>query len=121
MCRMFTLLSRLPCFFPIIPIVNFIRGYFQGCINTVPTCFYYLRGIIRSYPQTFLRLLAHILSRKGRDVFLLVSPISLAGNYLVSSTYLIRGKMLCQFCFRSQFSVRTSPRTPCPHLIPDNL
>jgi len=120
-CRMFALLSLLSCFFPIIPIVPFIRGYIQGCINSVPACFYYLREIIRLDPQMFLRLLARVLSRKRRDVFLLVSPISWAGNYLVSSTYIIRGKMLCQFCFRSQFSVRTSPRTPCHHLIPDNL
>ena len=121
MCRMSTLRSLLSCFSHIIPTVPFIDGYIQGCINAVPTCFYYLRGIIRLDPQQFLRLLARVLSRKGRDVFLLVSPISWAGNYLVSSTYLIRGKMLCQFCFGSQFSLRTSPRTPCPHLIPDNL
>jgi hypothetical protein len=65
----------------------------------------------------FLLPLARVLSRKGRDVFLLVSPISWAENYLVYSAYLLRGKMSILF----EVSVRTSPRKPFPRLIPDSL
>ena len=98
------LLARLSSFSPIIPIVPSIRGHIQGCLTQSLLAFVsFLRGIIRLDPQMFLGSLASVLSRKRRDVFLLVSPISWAGNYLVYSTYLEGGKMLCQFCLRSQF------------------